>query len=87
MKRYVCVYIYIYIYTHVNHNLERSIKMEKLEKLSLFLCNSGLCLCPELRRDVGVDGVLSRAVSIGKLKLSCDVIVVSHFSHQVIVFE
>ena len=26
-------------------------------------------------------------VIIGKLKLSCDVIVVSHFSHQVIVFE
>ena len=25
--------------------------------------------------------------SIGKLNLSCDVIVVNHFSHQVIVFE
>ena len=26
-------------------------------------------------------------VLFGKLKLSCDVIVVSHFSHQVMVFE
>ena len=75
---YVCMYIslslYIYIYTYTYLALGRDSAAEAREAAyAKFHFYTNLAFSP-------------LTPSIGKLKLSCDVIAVKDFSHQVVVF-
>ena len=83
---YMCVYIYIYIYTYIylfiylyTHISQRPRPTIAVRRLSSGCLLAAWVLLYDRTR-------LSWSV-VGMLNLSCDVIVVNPFSHQLVVFE
>ena len=88
---HMCVYTYIYIYISVYHmlcNVWLSWS-DMLFKRQLYILADMTCAHAQLPELLSMQPPRSSngPPTVGKLNLSCDVIVVNHFSPQVIVFE